>query len=179
MIDPWVLGLRWIPNIDVDRAELRTTLAYRFSPSFQAGLEYNPLAHDLGPIANWRVWSETRARPALILGTSSDRIGTEDGRSYYGTLSKSLEEETDLPLFPYAGVAFGEFEDEWEVIGGLVVGWDEQWNSYHLWDGENFHNIVETTRFAPHTLGLMLAELDDDYFLGVTYSLGFSLPGGS
>src|SRR5262245_15734053 len=164
MTDRWILGLRWIPNIDVDRAELRTTLAYRFTPDLQAGLEYNPLADDLGPIANWRVWTETVARPALILGTSSDRIGTEEGRSYYATLSKSIEPQTKLPLAPYAGIAFGEAEDEWEVIGGLVVSWDAQWNSYHIWDGENFHNIVETTRFAPHTLGLMLAELDDEYF---------------
>ena len=160
----------------MDRAELRTTLVYRFSSAFQAGLEYNPLADDLGPLANWRVWSETAERPALILGTSSDRIGTEEGRSYYATLSKSLAAELDLPLSPYAGVAFGEEEDEWEVIGGLVVSWDEQWNSYHIWDGKNFHNIVETTRFAPHTFGLMLAELDDDFFLGATYSVGFSMP---
>lgn len=173
-----MFGLRWIPNIDVDRARLRTTLAYRFSSEFQAGLEWNPLDDDLGPIANWRVWDETRRRPALILGTSSDRIGTPSGRSYYATLSKDLERETGLPIAPYAGVAFGEFEDEWEVVGGLVVRWTEEWRTWHTWDGVNFHNMLETTRFAPHALGLLLAEVDDSYYLGLTWSFGFAFPGG-
>ena len=176
MTDRWTLGLRWIPGIDVERAELRTTLAYRFSPELQAGLEYNPLAEDLGVIANWRAWQETEARPALILGTSSDRIGTEDGRSYYATLSKSLEHATGLPVSPYAGVAFGESDDEWSAVGGLVVNWSDDWSTYHVWDGENFHHIVETRIFAPHTFGLMLAQVDDHSYVGFTYSLGFSMP---
>ena len=122
------------------------------------------------------MWPETRRRPALILGTSSDRIGTPEGRSYYATLSKSLARETGLPLAPYAGIAFGEFEDEWNAIGGLVVDWADEWRTWHTWDGEGLHHIVETSRFAPHTFGLLLAEVDDRYFLGFTWSVGFSMP---
>ena len=121
---------------------------------------------------------ETPERPALILGTSSDRIGTPSGRSYYATLSKDLERDVGLPLAPYAGLAFGEFEDEWEVVAGLVVRWSDEWSTWHMWDGENFHNLVETSRFAPHAVGLMLAEVDNSYYLGITWSVGFALPGG-
>jgi hypothetical protein len=43
---------------------------------------------------------ETDRRPALILGTSSDRIGTPDGQSFYATFSKNLKRETELPIAP-------------------------------------------------------------------------------
>ena len=34
---PGVLSARWIPGIDVDRAEFRTTAMYQFSLTFSAG----------------------------------------------------------------------------------------------------------------------------------------------
>jgi hypothetical protein len=82
---PWVIGVRWIPGIDVDRAELRTTTMYQFTPTFSAGLEINPLAADIRPIANWLAIPEEGNQPALIFGTSSDRIGTPHGQAFYGT----------------------------------------------------------------------------------------------
>ena len=113
--------MRWLPGIDVDRAELRTTLAYQFTGAFSAGLEYNPLADDLGVIANWRFVEETETTPAWMLGTSSDRIGTPSGRSVYLTAAKSLEAWLDLPVAPYAGVAYGEYDEEFVGIGGLAM----------------------------------------------------------
>ena len=56
---------------------------YRFTDWLQAGVEYNPLADDVGPLLNLRAVEETERRPALILGTSSDRIGTEGGQAVY------------------------------------------------------------------------------------------------
>jgi len=69
-----VLSVRWIPRIDVDRAELRTTAMYQFAPTFSAGVEVNPLADDIRLIANWLAVQETKDTPGLIFGTSSDRI---------------------------------------------------------------------------------------------------------
>ncbi len=57
------------------RATVRMTLTYKFHPRLTAGVEYNPGADEVAPIANLLVLTETRRRPALILGTSSDRIG--------------------------------------------------------------------------------------------------------
>jgi hypothetical protein len=112
----------------------------------------------------------------LILGTSSDRIGTTEGRSVYATLSKSLERETDLPIAPYAGLAFGGQDDEWLVVGGLVVRWSERWTTTHIYDGRNLHHILGTTLAGGHQVGLMLVQQDEDYFLGVTYGVSFRMP---
>ena len=51
----WNLSARWIPGIPVERAELRLTATYQVVPDAFVGLEYNPLADDLGLLANWRV----------------------------------------------------------------------------------------------------------------------------
>jgi hypothetical protein len=38
---------------------------------------------------NWLAVPETTKTPALIVGTSSDRIGTPGGQSFYATASKT------------------------------------------------------------------------------------------
>ncbi|MDZ4775058.1 MAG: hypothetical protein SGI72_18215 [Planctomycetota bacterium] len=152
---------------------MRTTLTYRVLPTLTAGLEYNPIANDIGPIANWLALPEQHGWPALIVGTSSDRIGTSHGRSFYGTFSKDLEEWTGLPIAPYVGAAFGTFDDELNEIAGLSVRWSESVSTTSLWDGHNLHHIVETYVGDRHTFGLVIANLDGHYDLGVSYSIGF------
>src|SRR5262249_61047855 len=66
--------------VGIDRPKWRTTPSYRFAPTFQAGIEYNAAVGEIDPIANWYALRETDRSPALILGTSSDRIGTPRGR---------------------------------------------------------------------------------------------------
>lgn len=170
-----MLGARIVPGIPVDRARLRSTLTYRFAPAFQAGIEYNPLADDVGIVANWLALPESDRSPALILGTSSDRIGTESGRSFYATLSKDLEDALHAPIAPYAGVAYGQADDEFALVGGLSVRWSERVTSYHTYDGHNLHHVLETS-FGAHTLGLMLVDLDGSYYAGLTYSFAFAMP---
>lgn len=148
-------------------------MAYRILPTLTAGLEYNPIANDLGPIANWLALPEKDGWPALIVGTSSDRIGTSHGRSFYATFSKDLEEWTGLPIAPYFGGSFGTFDDELVAIGGLSIRWGERVGTTSLWDGHNLHHIIETYVGDRHTFGLVIANLDGDYDLGVSYSVGF------
>lgn len=168
--------MRWIPGIDVDRAKFRTTLSYRFTDTFRAGVEVNPLDEDVRAIANWLAISEEEARPALLLGTSSDRIGTSGGQAFYATLSKDLEQWTSLPIAPYAGASYGTFDDELEAIGGLVVRWTDAWTSYHTWDGHNLHHQVEHTFENGHALGFVVANLDEHYSVGVTWNWSFATP---
>jgi hypothetical protein len=168
----WSFGLRVIEGIPVDRARLRITATYALTEVLSVGLEANPRADDYGVIANWRAWSETARRPALILGTSSDRIGTSSGRAYYATLSKDLEHAVGLPVAPYLGAAFGEFEDEWELIGGVRVRWAEEWSSTHLYDGVNIHHLLDR-ELGRYRVGLVVAEQDGDHYVGL--SLGTSL----
>lgn len=112
----------------------------------------------------------------MILGTSSDRIGTPHGRAVYATLSKDLEHATGLAIAPYVGVAYGGFEDELSEIAGVRVRWNDDWTSTHIWDGENLHHLVETWVDERYSVGLLLVELDGEYELGLTLSLGFDMP---
>jgi len=170
-----------IEGIPVDRARARLTGTYSVTDRLMVGIEINPYDDgdldpddwDVGPLVNYRALDETESRPALIIGTSSDRIGTPDGRAYYATLSKSLHRWTGLPVAPYVGTAFGEFEDEWELIGGLNIRWADRWTSTHLWDGENLHHIVDHSLGTGWRAGFVVAEQDGDYYAGLT--VGVSL----
>ena len=106
----WSTSIRAIAN-QIPRASVRTTLTYKFLPSLSGGIEYNPRADKVSPLANWLAISETKNRPAPILGTSSGRIGTPSGQSFYATVSKNLKRKTKLPIAPYFGFAYGTYED--------------------------------------------------------------------
>jgi len=164
----WTYGVRLIAN-QIDRATWRNTLTYRFHPRFTAGIEYNPLAGKVSPLANLVVVTETHQRPALIVGTSSDRIGTPSGQSFYATVSKNLKHHTGLPISPYAGVAYGTFDDRARVIGGLNIAFSERLSSTVLFDGVRVHPILNYT-FGRHQLGAIFERGRNP---GVSYSISF------
>jgi hypothetical protein len=164
----WTYGVRVISNV-IDRAKWRNTLTYRIHPRVTFGVEYNPLAGKVSPLANFVALTETHKRPALILGTSSDRIGTPSGQSFYATLSKNLRHATGLPVAPYVGVAYGTFEDRLRVIGGLNINFRERWTSTILFDGVRVHPIVNYTR-GRHQFGLIF---ERGRHPGASYSISF------
>ena len=164
----WTYGVRVIAN-QIDRAKWRNTLTYRFHRRFTAGIEYNPLAKKASPLANIVALTETHERPALIFGTSSDRIGTPSGQSFYATLSKSLKHHTGLPVAPYVGVAYGTHEDRARIIGGLNISAGEHWSSTILFDGVRVHPLVNYT-YRRHQFGLMF---ERGRHPGATYSISF------
>jgi hypothetical protein len=112
--EKWTFSARVIPGA-IPRAQVRTTLTYRIHPRVTAGVEFNPRTEGagdkVGPLINCVAVTETARRPALIVGTSSDRIGTPSGQSFYATFSKNLKREAGLPIAPYVGVAYGTYED--------------------------------------------------------------------
>ena len=164
----WTYGVRVISNV-IDRAKWRNTLTYRFHPRFTAGVEYNPLAGKVSPLANIVALTETHKRPALILGTSSDRIGTPFGQSFYATFSKSLKHQTGLPIAPYVGVAYGTFEDRARIIGGLNINFNERWSSTILFDGVRVHPTVNYIR-GRHQFGIIFERGRNP---GANYSISF------
>ena len=163
-------------DIPQERARIRNTLMYTVTPSFQAGVEYNPLKDEAGPLANWRVVAERGWRPALILGTSSDRIGTPHGQSFYATVSKNLKPETGLPVAPYAGVSYGTFEDELDPIGGGSIFWTDRISTTHLYDGKNVHHILNLGVTDRLTVGILYVtqkhDAGDPYW-GLTWGFRF------
>jgi len=164
----WTYGVRVISN-QIDRAKWRNTLTYRFHARLTAGVEYNPLAKKVSPIANFVALTETHERPALIFGTSSDRIGTPSGQSFYATLSKSLKHYTKLPIAPYIGAAYGTYEDRLRVIGGLNIIIDEHWSSTILFDGVRVHPLLNYS-FGRHQFGVIF---ERGRHPGASYSVSF------
>ena len=164
----WTYGVRLIAN-QIDRAKWRNTLTYRFHPRVTVGIEYNPLAQKISPLANVVAITETDVRPALILGTSSDRIGTPSGQSFYATFSKSLKRATGLPVAPYVGVAYGTYEDRARIIGGLNITLSDRWSSTILFDGVRIHPLLNYT-FGRHQLGMILERGRNP---GISYSISF------
>ncbi|HEY9430181.1 MAG TPA: hypothetical protein VI260_01700 [Blastocatellia bacterium] len=151
--------MRVIPGA-VPRASVRNTLTYRLHPRLTTGVEINPRADDAGgkvsPLLNWLALPETERRPALILGTSSDRIGTPSGQSFYATFSKNLKGETRLPIAPYAGVAYGTYEHRWLPLAGLNVYFTRNFSSLVIYDGVRVHPMLNYTH-GRHNFSFVLA----------------------
>jgi len=106
-----------------------------------------------------------------MVGLSSDRIGTDEGEAVYATTSKRFE-LLGIPFSPYGGVAFGGSDDRWRIVGGLNYELFERVSVTHVWDGVNLHFTLDVP-WRRHVLGMMVAEQENDYFLGVTYRLRF------
>ena len=164
----WVFGIRLLAN-QIDRATWRNTLTYQLHPTLSLGIEYNPLANDVGPLANWVPIAETEWRPSLMLGTSSDRIGTPHGRSFYATLSKSLERYVHWPVAPYVGAVYGTYEDAWRPIGGGSVGMWKDLSAQAIYDGRSLHGLFNYP-YGRHVFSLVLVGWKDP---GISYSISF------
>lgn len=176
--DRYAFSTRYIVNHPVERAEWRVTMSAYVLPRLSLGIEYNPLASDVNPLANWLAVEETRTRPALILGTSSDRIGTENGQSFYATVSKNVEEWIGLPIAPYVGVAYGTFADDVRPIAGGNIRFTDQLSALVIYDGRNTHPTLSWTT-GRHVFTAMAVQLDDDEFrLGLAYSASFAIDAG-
>ncbi|HEX5735728.1 MAG TPA: hypothetical protein VF131_23070 [Blastocatellia bacterium] len=164
----WTLGVRALSD-QIPRASLRLTLTYHLLPRLSVGVEYNPRADDVGLLANFVAITETERRPALIVGTSSDRIGTPSGRSVYATVSKNLSNELRLPIAPYAGVAYSTYEDRFLPIGGLNINFGENFSSQIIFDGVKVHPTLNYAT-GRHVFTFLLAQGKNP---GVSYSISF------
>ena len=129
---------RYITGV-IDRATHRTIVMHRITPAVKAGVEWNAKKNEVGIVANWRALAETRTRPALMFGTSSDRIGTPAGQSYYATVSKSLHHETGLPIAPYAGISYSGHADAFVFPFGMNVALPRGWSAMVINDGVHTH----------------------------------------
>ena len=164
----WTLGVRLLSN-QIPRAAVRTTLTYKFHPRIQAGIEYNPRAGEFKPLANILLLTETKRRPALMVGTSTDRIGTPHGQSFYATLSKNLRRETGLPIAPYVGASFGTFDNRLRPIGGLNIFLPKGFSILATFNGVEVHPLLSFTR-GRHSLSLIMVKGRDP---GMSYSVAF------
>lgn len=140
-------------DVAADRARWRSTLSYRLHRRVQVGVEFNPVVAEAAPLATLFLVTEEERRPALFLGTSSDRIGSPEGtQAVYLTAAKYLP---FARLAPYVSLNYSGWDDAVNVpfgagleLGGgvyvrpmydgerthLMAGWfGETWGASLLW----------------------------------------------
>lgn len=164
----WTLGIRLLTK-QIPRAAVRTTLTYQLHPRLQVGIEYNPRAGEFAPLMNLLILTETRRRPALMFGTSTDRIGTPSGQAFFATVSKNLKEATGLPIAPYVGAAFGTYDHRFRPIGGLTIFLGKGFSVIATYNGVQVHPVLSFTHDR-HALSLIMVK---GRHPGMSYSVRF------
>ncbi len=131
-------------DVDVKRARYRLTATYRFTPKLQAGLEWNPMAREVGFIGNYTLATETETRPMVNFGTSSDRIGTPPGpHAYYFTFAKSFPKQK---LAPYVSINYSEYDRRLNLPFGVSYPVAPRLTTLLMNDGKRSHLLLTYTK---------------------------------
>ncbi len=133
------LSLRWV-DTELDRPRWRSTLSYSVHPRLQLGIEVNPEADEVGPLLTWFLLTENDARPALFVGTSSDRIGSPAGeQSYYLTAAKR---HPSWPVSAYVSLNYSEWDAGFNVPFGVEVELGQNFSMRPMYDGHRSHLML-------------------------------------
>lgn len=154
-------------NTALDRPRWRSTANYRIHQRLQIGVEYNPQAKEIGPLFSLFLFTETEKRPALFLGTSSDRIGSPAGKqSYFATASKYVPA---LHASFYASLNYSEWDDAFNVPFGMTLELGKGFSVRPMYDGDRGHLMVNyyATQYG---VSLMYVWFET---AGVSFSFGF------
>ncbi len=129
-------------------------------------MEYNPSAEEVSPIATWFLLTESERRPAVFLGTSTDRIGTPSGQAVYATAAKSLG---NWSAAPYVTLYYSGWEEELKVPFGVHVDLIHGFSLRPMYDGERTHLTAtySSHRFSVTALYIWLEKP------GLAASIGF------
>ncbi len=101
----------------------------------------------------------------VIVGTSSDRIGTPDGRAYYVTVSKEVADGLGV----YVGAMYGEFENKIRIPAGVSYRFDDRWSTLVAYDGVNAHPMV-TYRWDRYNVTFLMV---GSKYPGLSVGVGF------
>ena len=154
-------------DIDVDRARWRSTATYRFHHRLQAGVEFNPDVEEINPILSFFLITETDQRPAVFLGTSSDRIGSPEGtQSYFATVSKRFGASR---FSGYASLNYSEWDRGFNVPFGMEVGLGDWFSVRPMYDGARPHLMFNYSRES-WSVSLLAVDLEHP---GISFALGF------
>jgi hypothetical protein len=124
-------------DTELDRPRYRATASYRIVPRAQIGLELNPAAGEVSPLATVFLLHEQARWPGMFVGTSSDRIGSPEGtQSYYLTAIKNLD---PVPASAYASLNYSEWDDGWNVPFGAFVDIGRGFGVQPMYDGHRTH----------------------------------------
>ncbi len=88
----------------------------------------------------WFLLTESETRPALFVGTSSDRIGSPAGdQSYYLTAAKR---HPTWPVSAYASLNYSEWDDDFNVPFGVEIELGEFVSVRPMYDGDRSHLML-------------------------------------
>lgn len=154
-------------DTDLERPRWRATANLRVLPALSLGVEYNLVAGELSPLATWFLFTETDRRPALFLGTSSDRIGSPEGmQAYYATTAKYFE---PLRASAYVTLNYSEWDEGWNLPFGANVELGGGFSLQPMYDGNRPHLMAHyaTDRWAVTAIAAWLEHA------GLAVSFGF------
>ena len=149
------------------RPQWRFTANYSLHQRLQIGVELNPKAKELGPLVTLFLSTETERRPALFLGTSSDRIGSPAGeQSYFATLSKYIPR---LRASFYGSLNYSQWDGKFNTPVGLGLELGKGFSFRPMYDGDRGHLMLNyfATQYGISLLYVWLETL------GISLSLGF------
>jgi len=130
--------LRYI-DTGLDRPRWRATLTFRLHQRLQIGVEANPVVGEVVPLATLFLLTEGETRPALFLGTSSDRVGSPEGtQAFYLTFAKYLPL---LRLSPYVSLNYSEWDAGWNVPFGASLELGGGFYLRPMYDGHKSHLV--------------------------------------
>lgn len=151
----------------MDRPRWRSTLNYALHPRLQVGVEVNPEVDEIGPLVTWFLLTEEDRRPALFLGTSSDRIGSPEGeQSYYLTAAKH---HPSWPVSAYVSLNYSEWDEGFNFPFGAEVELGRGFSVRPMYDGQRTHLLLNYYR-ERYGVSLLYVWLEE---FGVSFSLGF------
>jgi hypothetical protein len=134
----------------------------------QAGLEYNAVIGEVGLRGNWFIQTETDDRPAIIFGTSSDRIGTPSGQAYFVTFSKlAVARENGFGVAPYVSLNYSEFDRGFNVPFGASVALGPQWTLIPMYDGHRAHTTLTWSAPSGNTSLSLIAAFNKRFGLSL------------
>lgn len=151
----------------LERPRWRATANLRVIPTLQLGVEVNPVAGEVGPLVTWFLLTEGERRPAVFLGTSSDRIGSPEGtQAYYLTGAKYLP---PLRMSPYVSLNYSEWDKGWNVPFGANIELGRGFSLQPMYDGDRTHLLCSfaTSRYSATLVWAWLERA------GVAVSVGF------
>lgn len=130
-------------------------------------MELNPKAKEIGPLVSLFILTETETRPALFLGTSSDRIGSPSGeQSYFATVSKYVPA---LRASFYGSLNYSEWDDRFNVPFGVALELGKGFSVRPMYDGDRGH-VMFNYYADQFGVSLMYVWLET---AGVSFSFGF------
>ncbi len=166
----------------MDRARTRIVGSWRATTRLSLALEWNPGEEELLPNFNFSPSLPGEHIPGVgvITGTSSDRIGTPDGRAWFASLSLSPQSMGwDIPVTGYVGASYGTHANDLRAIGGLRWSLSDRLSAGILHDGEQIHGMASYQLGSLPSGGptwavdLLLVEFDGSHTAGLTLSTRF------